>query len=651
MACRYSPIAVMAVLYIVLCILLRCVLLYITPDTEQFASFITLMGSFIIGICVDIVTASYIFVLWFVLIACMPFAWLHTRWYTLLTYGIATCYCFFFYFVFASEIIFWDEFTSRFNFIAVDYLIYTTEVIQNIQESYPVAVIISGIVMLSIATVYLLRPLLSVPAVQERIQRRVMVPVMYLCFVLITSFGMSSSSKDFSTNTLNNALAGNGVYEFVSAFFNNELNYQQFYKTIPLEEAIRIVKEDLMEEGAVFIDPLSSPSFYHKRIYEGAQKNYNMILVVVESLSSKYLTRFGEQRNITPFLDKLSQECLFFSNLFATGTRTVRGLEALSLSIPPTPGQSIVRRKNNTDLITMGQILRSAGYETYFYYGGYGYFDNMNAYFEGNSYAVQDRMDVPDDKIAFGNVWGIADESLFDAVIRSVDEYTSGVKNNAPFFYTVLTTSNHRPFTYPDGRIGIPSGEGRHGAVRYTDWALEDFITKASSKPWFKNTIFVIIADHTASGAGKTTLPLRRYHIPMFIYAPHLIEAREFSTLTSQIDVIPTLLGLLNVSYTSSFMGYDMLRLSSTQKTRAFIGTYQNLGYFADDVLTILEPKEGVLQEHANTQFIEQTPLEKPQNALITKAIAYYQYASYLFSSGLLRLPQVAPAYKTEENK
>ncbi|MDE7469650.1 MAG: LTA synthase family protein, partial [Desulfovibrionaceae bacterium] len=430
-----------------------------------------------------------------------------------------------------------------------------------------------------------------------------------------------------------------GVYEFVSAFFNNELDYEQFYTTIPLQEAIRIVKNDLAEEGAVFLEPLDSPSFYHKRVYEGEQNNYNMIMIVVESLSSKFLTRYGEKRNITPFLDKLAEESLFFSNLFATGTRTVRGLEALSLSLPPTPGQSIVRRKQNTGLITMGEVLHTAGYTTYFYYGGYGYFDNMNAYFEGNSHIIKDRLSVPDDEIAFGNVWGIADESLFDAVIRSVDTHTSDTKNTSPFFYTVLTTSNHRPFTYPDGRIDIPSGEGRHGAVKYTDWALQDFINKASTKPWFENTIFVIVADHTAGGAGKTTLPMRRYHIPMFVYAPKIVKAQEFSTLMSQIDVVPTLLGLLNVSYTSSFMGYDMFRLSSPEKARAFIGTYQSLGYYKDHILTILDPKERITQEQVASDLIQQTLLSTQQTELSTRAIAYYQYASYLFSSGLLRVP------------
>lgn len=642
MSCRYSPIASMAILYFVLSVILRFVLLFITPHTEEFAGFFSIIGSFVIGFLFDIITASYIFLLWFIIITCIPARALQSSWYAILTYLIAVCYCFFFYFVFASEIIFWDEFTSRFNFIAVDYLIYTHEVIQNIQESYPVSLIISSIVLISIVTVYFLRKVLTLSTGEESLKQRISIPLCYLGFVIVTAWGVQSTYKNFSQNTLNNFLAGNGVYEFVSAFFNNELDYQQFYKTIPLQEAIHIVKQDLAEEGVVFLEPLESPSFYHQRTYEGEQNNYNMIMIVVESLSSKYLTRYGEQRNITPFLDKFSQESLFFSNLFATGTRTVRGLEALSLSLPPTPGQSIVRRRNNTDLITMGEVLHKAGYATYFYYGGYGYFDNMNAYFEGNSHIVKDRLSVPAEHVAFGNVWGIADESLFDAVIRSVDEYTSDAQNTAPFFYTVLTTSNHRPFTYPDDRIDVPSGEGRHGAVKYTDWALGDFINKVSQKPWFKNTIFVIVADHTAGGAGRTTLPMRRYHIPMFVYAPEIIKPREFDTLMSQIDVVPTLLGLLNVSYTSSFMGYDMFRLSSPEKARVFIGTYQNLGYYTDNVLTILDPKEVVKQEHASTSFIEQTPLSSPRPDLITRGIAYYQYASYLFSSGLLQIPTVA---------
>lgn len=627
---RYKPLLPLFFFSIVLGFILRIVLLCMTSGFSYTPW--VLSSSFVLGAFFDSVTSMYVLFPWFLFITCIPSRLLSTSWYKISTYLITLCYTCIYYFVFVAEITFWEEFASRFNFIAVDYLIYTHEVINNIVESYPLAWLLSAIFVVSVVTsLYLIRfyPKKYTVLPKERW-------AFCTCYmvIIVVSLVVNNRWKNFSTNTLNNSLAGNGIYEFVAAFFNNQIEYRAFYKTIPLQEAVQIVKKDfLREEGVTFIEPLSDLSFRYKRTYKGSQNNLNMVLVIVESLSSKYMSRYGESRNITPFLDTFASQTLFFSNVLATGTRTVRGLEALSLSLPPTPGQSIVRRKNNTGLRTMGNVLKEAGYDTYFYYAGYGYFDNMNAYFSGNAYDVVDRLSIDENLVVFSNAWGIADESLFAAVLRSIDTR----KTEKPFFYTVLTTSNHRPFTYPDNRIDIPSGEGRHGAVKYTDWSLQHFIEEAAKKPWFDNTIFVIVADHTAGGAGKTELPLKRYHIPLFIYAPKHIKPREIDTVISQIDIVPTLLGLLNVSYVSSFMGHDVLRMKN-YVPRAFVGTYQELGYYENDVLTILEPKGVLFQQKVVPDYGAQITQKTLNTRLADKAVAYYQYASYLFTNGLLRL-------------
>ncbi len=223
---------------------------------------------------------------------------------------------------------------------------------------------------------------------------------------------------------------------------------------------------------------------------------------------------FGNTEGITPFLDSLAGESLMFTQLYATGTRTVRGLEALSLCVPPTPGQSIVRRPGNEDLFSIGKVFREKGYTTEYIYGGYSYFDNMGYFFSHNGYRVVDRSALKDEEIDYENIWGVADENLFDLTLRELDQKTS----SGPVFAHVMTTSNHRPFTYPAGRIDIPSRTNRSGAVKYTDYAVGRFIREARKHDWFDNTMFVIVADHCASSAGKTELPVSKYHIPMLIY-------------------------------------------------------------------------------------------------------------------------------------
>ena len=228
-------------------------------------------------------------------------------------------------------------------------------------------------------------------------------------------------------------------------------------------------------------------------------------------------------RNRAPFgelrfrwgLDEFAAQGLRFSNVYATGTRTVRGLEALSVGTPPIPGQAIVRRPNNDHLISIGQFLALQGFAPYFIYGGFGYFDNMNAFFGGNDYKVIDRTDIPMSSVVFENVWGVADETLFATVLRVLDE---PVARSQRVFAHVMTTSNHRPFTYPDGRIDIPSPGGREGAVKCTDFAIGEFIDQARTRPWFKDTLFVIVADHCAAVAGNAKLPIAGYRIPLIFF-------------------------------------------------------------------------------------------------------------------------------------
>ncbi|PKO24958.1 MAG: sulfatase, partial [Betaproteobacteria bacterium HGW-Betaproteobacteria-8] len=337
------------------------------------------------------------------------------------------------------------------------------------------------------------------------------------------------------------------------------------------------------------------------------------------------------------------QEGLKFERLFATGTRTVRGLEALSLGTPPIPGQAIVRRPNSDHLGTLGEYLEIQGFATEFVYGGYGYFDNMNAYFQGNDFKVTDRTDFDEKSIVMENVWGVADESLFDNAMQSLDAAAGGER---PFFMQIMTTSNHRPYTFPEGRIDLPQGN-RRAAVKYTDYAIGRFIEQARTKPWFDDTLFVIVADHCASVAGKTRLPVAKYHIPMVFYAPALLKPGRFERLVSQIDVPPTLLDLLGVSGSEHFFGHNMFT-DDHVAPRTFISNYQSLGYYKNDQLIVLSPRQMVEAYRVDPVSYEVEPVSAdPQ--LVKEAIAYYQTAANAFKDGGLKELPVLAAVPVKE--
>ena len=229
------------------------------------------------------------------------------------------------------------------------------------------------------------------------------------------------------------------------------------------------------------------------------------------------------------------------------------------------------------------------------------------------------------------NIWGIADEDLFSLAITKLDgEHARGNR----FFAHIMTTSNHRPYTFPENRIDLPQ-KHREGAVKYTDWAIGDFFRRSAAKPWFDNTLFVITADHTAKAAGKTNLPPSRYRIPMIWYAPGFIAPGVMGRLMSQSDIGPTLMGWLGLSYTSRFFGYDVFDLEAGRE-RAFISTYQKLGYLKGKRLVVLDANREPIVLDGLPVNPGSSPSPTDQQ-LINEAISWYQSASLYFRSGQLK--------------
>lgn len=597
-----------------------------------------------IGTLIRVVTLGFVYDLTVALLLTLPFGLLltvlPTRWtlsrltQTLVFLGIAAG-LFALLFGAAAEWFFWGEFSSRFNFIAVDYLIYTDEVIGNIRESYPVGWILGALGGLSLLITFsgrrrMIEHLSSMTALSTRLGW--FSAHALLAIALLTA--VSSSARDDMQNVYARELAGNGLFEFVRAFKDNELDYTLFYRTLPEATVYARLRQEMLLTGG---EPLSADprDLAYRVTVPGPELHPNVVLVMLESMSADFMHSFGNPKNITPTLDRLTQESVFFPRAFASGTRTVRGLEALALAIPPTPGNAIVRRPDNGPLFSLASVFNAKGYASLFLYGGYGYFDNMNYFFSHNGYEVIDRLAVPKSQIHHENVWGIADEDLYSKALESFDtKFAAG----QPFFAHIMTTSNHRPYTYPDGRIDIPSKTGRDGAVKYADWALGDFLMRAAAKPWFANTVFVIVADHQASAAGKSDLPLARYRIPLLIYAPKLFPPARNERLIAQIDIAPTLLGLLNWSYISKFIGHDVNRLPPG-KEHALLSTYQTVGYLENDRLVILEPRQRARVEAVDWASLTTRPAAADPLAL-EEAISVYQGASLAFKMGRLRALQ-----------
>ena len=545
--------------------------------------------------------------------------------YFLVLYGTA--------FNIVAEWYFWSEFSVRFNFISVDYLVYRREVTNNILESYPVFVILPALLVITAVVFRALRPARQrVFALRESFAKRLVTALCLLLVPLISGLMLNQSQRSLSDNNYVNELASNGPYQLFAAFRNNTLDYHEFYTTGNDKSLSGTLKHGV--ETAENDSGMYDIGRYVKAA--GAPKRLNVMLITVESLSAKFFTRFGQKENITPFMDQWFKKGKLFTRFYATGTRTTRGLEAITLSIPPTPGRSIVKRPDNGRMYSLGKVFRDRGYDTAFIYGGRGFFDNMNAFFSQNGYRIVDQTDIGSNETTFENAWGVCDEDLYSRALKEADD---SFRAGNPFFFHLMTTSNHQPFTFPAGKIDLAPGEdnggsGRFGAVKYTDYALSQLIKKASAQPWFKDTVFVVVADHCAASAGKVGLPVDKYHIPLFIYSPGNIPAGEVNTLASQIDLAPTLLALLNVSYESFFFGRDIM--AKDFKERALIANYQKLGLLTDGQLLFLSPGKQIHRVALGTQdpVLETVSPETPG---VRELMSYYQGADYIFTHGLNR--------------
>ncbi|MDR2838413.1 MAG: LTA synthase family protein [Azonexus sp.] len=614
-------------------VLTRSALLFAHWD-DAAASAGDLLSIYAVGAGYDLAFLLYALLPFAFYLALCPEKWQRSRFHQRFLVLLTGLVIFAMLFVAAAEWLFWDEFGVRFNFIAVDYLIYSKEVVDNIVESYPIYRLLALLAAIAIGLVWALRrPLaaaLAAPSLPRAGRWRG-----FAFLVMVAALDMAVIGQDFprlaNSNVYQAELAANGPFQFFAAFRNNELDYRQFYATLPETEASELLRAEIAEPNARFL--AADPQDIRRTIDNpGVEERRNIVLVTVESLSAKYLGSFGNQNGLTPNLDRLRGQSLFFSNVQATGTRTDRGLEAVTLSIPPTPGRSIVKRiGRESGYGSLGQQLAAKGYDSVFVYGGRGYFDNMNAFFSGNGYRIVDQSSVPDAEMHFKNAWGMSDEDLYAQALKVADQDHAAGK---PFFLHLMTTSNHRPYTYPAGRIDIPSGAGRDGAVKYTDYAIGQFLEEARQKPWFENTVFVFLADHTAGSAGREDLPVANYHIPLFIYAPGWIAPREVAALTSQIDLAPTLLGLLHMDYVSTFFGRNAL-LDAALPARAVIGNYQHLGLFDGENLAILSPRK-VIRRHDEALAASRERAATLDDPLVRRAIASYQVASHAFRKGLL---------------
>ena len=431
-----------------------------------------------------------------------------------------------------------------------------------------------------------------------------------------------------STDAFVNELPLNSTYTvFYAAYeMRHEDDGGSRYGDMDSETALNIVREEMDVVPSAFSNELGG-TWHNFVATKKTSKPKNLVILLEESLGAEFVGSLGGL-DLTPNIDALREQGLAFDRLYATGTRSVRGIEAVTTGFLPTPSRSVVKlTKSQRDFFTLASFLRDRGFDTSFIYGGEAHFDNMRRFFMNNGFeTVIDQDDYINP--VFTGSWGVSDEDLLN---RAHLEFSK--PRDKPFFSLVFSSSNHTPFEFPDGRIELHDAEKQtvNNAVKYADYALGEFFRRARQSSYWSDTIFLVVADHNSRVYGSELVPVKRFHIPGVIIGEG-VEPRHETRVTSQVDLPPTLLSMIGVSGQIPMPGRDYTRFSPEKSGRAIMQFNSLQAYLEGDEVVVLQ--QGVDPVGLRYDGVNTKEVIVPSPEIVRKALAHATWASDTYQNG-----------------
>lgn len=426
-----------------------------------------------------------------------------------------------------------------------------------------------------------------------------------------------------------NSLVISSPYSVIYAAYSmrHEASSSAIYGQLATDEMLRRALGWPWHQQLQFHDA-KLPTLHQQQATAIRQKPLNIVIVLQESMGATFVKSLGGEP-VTPELEQLKEQGIWFEQMYATGTRSVRGIEAVVAGFAPTPAQSTVKLSNSQhNFSTLASILKKQGYHTQFIYGGEAHFDNMRSFFTGNGFS-----DIVDfariEKPQFVGSWGASDEDLFRTAHHQLQQLH---RQGQPFFSLIFTSSNHEPFEFPDGRISLhqqPKAQVNN-AVKYADWAMGQFFQAAQHSDYWQDTLFLVVADHDNRVYGNNLVPVEKFRIPALILGG-AVAPQQIQPLASQIDLAPTLLSLAGVSACHPFTGRDFSR-DSQSPGRALLQFDQYFALLEQDKVVVLKPNQQAVKGRYDAS---NKRLELVSDAVTVdeknRALAEVQLASYLY--------------------
>ncbi|MES2499557.1 MAG: LTA synthase family protein [Pseudomonadota bacterium] len=534
------------------------------------------------------------------------------------------------------------EYDVRPNRLFVEYLKYPQEVIGMLWGGFKIHVFASiGFLLLSAWLMRrFMRPWLQAKPNWSNKKIWLVWPLIFLltAFAIRSTLGHRPANPALfaiTQDSMVNSLVLNSSYSVFYAIYDlqHESKSSQIYGKMERAEIFKITGASDSE-----IPTLKTLVPSAKR-----DKPLNLVIILQESLGAGFVESLGG-KPVTPNLEKLKSEGIWFEQLYATGTRSVRGIEAVIAGFEPTPSDSTVKLSLSQEhFYTLASLLHEKGYSAEFIYGGESHFDNMRSFFMGNGFdKIIDEKDYQHPM--FVGSWGVSDEDLFD---KTHQQLLTQHASNKPFFALVFSSSNHAPFEFPNGRIDLyekPKATDNN-AVKYADYAIGQFFEKAKKSPYWKDTLFLIVADHDIRVRGDTLVPIEHFHIPGLILGAD-IQPQSIKSITSQIDLPVTVLSLMGISGQHPMTGRDLSKEPADYLGRAMMQYNDNFAWMQQTAISnnVVVLREGKPPAHGvydvATKHLNETP--PPQNAkeLEQRALAHSLLPALLYSEQRYHLPK-----------
>jgi len=534
------------------------------------------------------------------------------------------------------------EYDVRPNRLFVEYLKYPNEVIPMLWGGFKIHVFASiGFIILTIwAMRRFMQPWLQAKPSWSNTKLWLVWPLIFLlaAFAIRSSLGHRPANPALfaiTQDSMVNSLVLNSGYSVIYAIYDlqHESKSSQIYGKMDRADIFKLT-------GAIDseIPTLKTLVPSNKRV-----KPLNLVIILQESLGAGFVESLGG-KPVTPNLEKLKSEGIWFEQLYATGTRSVRGIEAVTAGFQPTPSESTVKLSlSQKNFFTLASLLTKQGYNAEFIYGGESHFDNMRSFFLGNGFnQITDQKDYKNP--VFMGSWGASDEDLLN---KTHEQLMAHHASGKPFFTLAFSSSNHSPFEFPDGRIELyeqPKATDNN-AVKYADYAIGQFFEKAKKSPYWKDTLFLIVADHDIRVRGNTLVPIEHFHIPGLILGAD-IKPQSIKSITSQIDLPVTVLSLMGINGHHPMTGRDLSKEPADYLGRAMMQYNYNFAWMQQTAVgnNVVVLREGKAPAHgiydAKAKHLNETAPPANAKQIEQLALANSLLPALLYSEQRYHLPK-----------